>query len=461
MLIFTAILFTFFIIFQLFYIFIPLFTAKGNTELKKITEEKSISILVPAYNEENIILNCLQGILNVNYNNYEVIIINDGSNDSTFSLLNKTLNLEINNRKLTGCIKYEKIKEIYQSTLYPQIYVIDKFNGGKADSLNAGIDCATKDIVITLDADSILEPDSLNFMNNAFEDKLVLAAGGMVQISQGFYGNFLNPKPTFKANGLVRYQIIQYLTAFYLHKMTQSKFNSMTVISGAFGAFKRHALLEVNGYRKTVGEDMDITLRVQKLIKTKYEKHKLIFVPQAVCYTECPSTFKALWNQRIRWQKAFIDCIFIYKKAFFRELGFKTSIYLLVDSLALGTLNAFPTLIIPVMLVINNDNFIIVMALFTITFFLASYQSITAIMISRRYDLKYSRLDYFKMFIFLPIEIISYRFLGLLFVTVGTISFFKNKDSWNVSIRIGDNNQVYTGGIVLGENKSTVLEEVL
>ena len=250
----------------------------------------------------------------------------------------------------------------------------------------------------------------------------------------------------FNISGLIRYQVIQYLTDFYLHKTTQAKLRSITVIAGAFGAFRKHALFEVYGYRNTVGEDLDITLRMHALIKKKYKRYKLIFVPNAICYTECPSTFKDLLSQRIRWQKGFIDCLLHYKKSFFVNLGIPVSIYMLVDSLILGTLNAFPTMLVPLLIVINH-NYGITLFFLSITFLLALYRSITTMIISRRYGHKYSPKDYLKLTLFIPIEILTYRLLGLVFVTFGTILYAKNKEGWNSIERIGINNQSYVDGI--------------
>ncbi len=345
-----------------------------------------------------------------------------------------------------GKISHGHVLGCYQSNKYPNIYLIDKVNGGKADALNVGIEYASHDIVITLDADSILDPNSLNAMNIAFEEEKVLAAGGMVQISQGFNGSYRKPTPMFNVSGLIRYQIIQYLTDFYLHKTTQAKLNSITVIAGAFGAFRRFALFEVQGYRKTVGEDLDITLRMHSLIKKKYKKHKLIFVPNAICYTECPSTFKDLLSQRIRWQKGFIDCLLQFRKSFFVKLGTPVSLYILIDSLILGTLNAFPTMIVPLFIIIS-ENYGITLFFLSITFLLAFYRSITAIIISGRYEHKYSVKNYLKLMVFIPIEILTYRLLGLVFVTVGTVLYLKNKEGWNSVRRIGVNNQFYGEGV--------------
>ncbi|MFA9558161.1 glycosyltransferase [Evansella sp. AB-rgal1] len=443
----TLILFLIYIFFQLLYIFVPLFSIKDKKKREEVEKEKGISILVPAYNEEKVILNCLQGIVNINYKNYEAIFINDGSSDETLDLLKHHLQLEPTFRKLAAVkIPHEAIIDIYESKLFPKIFVIDKKNGGKADALNAGIEYARKELVITLDADSILEPHSLQVMNTEFEDKQVLAAGGMVQIGQGFKGNFLLPEPTFITSGIIRFQIVQYLTAFYLHKFTQMKAKSITVIAGAFGAFRKDILFEIDGFRKTVGEDMDITLRIQRLIKMKYRDCKLIFVPEAICYTECPATYRDLFNQRIRWQKAFMDCVVTYKSSFFTKLGFRLSIFFLIEAFLLGTLCAFPIVFIPIMLLMNSDHYMIVLGFLTATFVLGIYQSYTTMIVSNRLGLNYNKPDYLKIAIFIPIEVLTYRLLGLAFVISGTTMYFINKDKWNVATRVGTNNQTYNEG---------------
>lgn len=448
----TLVLFIIFIMFQILYIFVPLFSVKKSSAIIKSDKEKSMSILIPAFNEEKVILNCLQGIVNTKYKNYEAIFINDGSTDRTLPLLMHHLNLEPTHKRLpTLKISYEPINGVYQSKRYPNIFVIDKENGGKADALNAGIDYLKNELVVTLDADSILEPHSLEFMNHSFTDEKVLAAGGLVQIVQGTKGNYLKPEPTFLTSGIIKYQILQYLTDFYLHKYTQMKMKSITVISGAFGAFRKDILFEVGGFRKTVGEDMDITLRIQRLIKMKYKDCKLIYSQQAICYTECPATYKDLFNQRIRWQKAFIDCLITYKSSFFKTFGFRLSIFLLIDSLLLGMLCAFPIAFIPIMLIINSDQYMIVLGFLTVTFFLGNYQGLITLIVSRRLGLHYTKLDYLKISIFIPIQILTYRLLGVAFVIVGTVMYMKNKDKWNVAKRVGTNNQTYSQGVLVNE----------
>lgn len=432
----TMILFCLFILFHTLYIFIPLYSSR---EQKRVypTKEKGISILIPAFNETLVIENCLIGIFNVDYNDLEILFINDGSTDGTLETFHKHLMLVKTSKSKEGVLEYASVKDVYRSEKYPYIWVIDKENGGKADALNAGIDFAKNEIVITLDADSILEPNSLNEMNLTYTDDSVVAAGGLVNIVQGFKRSGQKLIPCFKLPGLIRYQVVQYLNAFYLHKTTQSRFGTITVIAGAFGAFRRSILIQAKGYRKTVGEDMDITLRIQELIGTVLKGKRIVFVPEAVCYTECPASFKNLYRQRIRWQKAFIDCVITYRKSFFRKMNFKVSTYLLVDSFLLGTLSAYPTLMVPIIVIATMSHLKLSLILLIMSIVLAIMQDIATLLVSKRFGHSYSLRDSVTLLFFLPIEVIFFRMTGLFFVTIGTILYFFDKDGWSRSERIG------------------------
>ncbi len=459
-LIITLIMYIIFFTFQSLYIFIPLLTVKGpRFSGKENTFEQGISVLIPAYNEESVLKNCIQAMLHVDYQKYEAFIINDGSSDNSMKLLNSLLQLKECKRTKANVLEHKAIRGVYQSKLYPTIFVIDKENGGKADSLNAGIEYASFENIITLDADSSLDVRSLSIINEAFTDKDVVAAGGMVHIGQAFHGDHTNPKPRFSINHLMKFQFMQYLANFYLYKITQTKFNALAIISGAFGVFKRSMLLEVKGYRITVGEDMDITMRIQRLIKTKYPDKKIIFIPEAVCYTEGPETFRDLFKQRIRWQKAFIDCIMIYGTSLFRKFGFGVSVFLLVDALMLGTLTAFPTLIIPFMILISGSGAVLALMLFLFSFSLGVFQSVVSLIITHRLGHTFKVQDRLRFCYFVPLEIVSYRFLGVIFNTFGTVAYFINKNSWNKVQRVGKQHQTYSEELTGSENVIPILQK--
>ena len=440
----TLVLYVIFFVFQVLYTLVPLFSVKGKRGIRKDELQDGISILIPAFNEAAIIKNCILAILNVEYKNYEAIIINDGSTDHTMELLTSILDLKMINRKKANLLPHRPIRGIYQSEKYPTIFIIDKENGGKADALNTGVEFSQHDTIITLDADSELDVMSLKYINSAFKDQAVIAAGGMVHIGQAFYGEHANPQPHFKMSNLLCYQCMQYLENFYLYKITQAKFKSLAIISGAFGVFRKEVLFKVGGYRITVGEDMDITMRVQRLIKTTYTDKKVLFIPEAVCFTEAPETLRDLFNQRIRWEKAFIDCIITYRSSLLTKFGRGIPLFLLVDGLMLGTLTAFPTIILPFIILITQEGTVLALMLFVFSFSLAIYQSMISLIIAYRFGYRFSTIkDKLHIALFIPFEIVTYRLLGVLFNTFGTISYFINKDSWNRVSRIGTLRHTY------------------
>lgn len=422
--------------FQLLYTIIPLLFSKVK-QLNGELCEKSISVLVPAYNEELTIKNCIEAMNLVNYRNYEVIIINDGSTDNTFQHLNELLNLKPVQRTGDGKLAYQAIKGIYGSTLHEHIYVIDKLNGGKADSLNAGIDCAQSDIVITLDADSMLEINSLKYVNQYFHDEDIIALGGTVKIVQGAEKQNGVIVEKFASKGLIKSQIINYIHGFYVRKLTQSVFNSIVVISGAFGAFYKDILVQVNGFRSTVGEDIDITLKIHEYIKANRLKKKLVYAPEAVCYTECPENLKNFNKQRIRWQKAFVDCILIYWSQLSQRFSLGVSLFFAIDGFVLGTLTAFTTIIYFINILLYGGSITHMLILFAIIILVNAAQMILSLYLCKKYGSSYTFRDYLYMFLFSQYEILTYRNLMLYLNIMGTIRYFDNDEGWGFVERKG------------------------
>ncbi|MEF7562362.1 MULTISPECIES: glycosyltransferase family 2 protein [Bacillus] len=425
-----------FVIMQSYYILQPLF--KEEKKQRGLIEKMhSFSVIVPAFNEEKVLESCIIGYCGLREQESELIIVNDGSTDHSITMLTELLCLTPSSRSFKKRLEHKEITAVYESKRFPNIFVIDKRNGGKSDALNAGINFSRNDIIVTLDADSILERNSLMEMNAEFQKKNVIACGGNVLIAQAFSGHVNHLKPTFKMKGVIKFQFLQYLTAFYLHKRAQASLGAMTVIAGAFGAFRRGLLFEVGGFRETIGEDMDITLKIQKLIKEKGCGLKISYVPSAVCYTECPETLGDMFKQRVRWQKGFIDCLIQYRNCFFRKLPFRFSIVFIFDQFMIGTLNAFPMLAIPAMVLLNQGQLLLVLLLGSGAVFLYIYQFFTTIFISHLHGVAFRKRDILRIIIFLPADIFFYRIMNLLFVAYGTLSFFYKSKSWNKLERSG------------------------
>lgn len=274
--------------------------------------EAPISLLVPAFNEQATIATSVRSLLQLSYHEYEIVVINDGSTDDTLDVLMREFALVPFPEAYRKQLDSKEIKTVYRSSRFNNLRVIDKENGGKADSLNAGINVSRYPLFCTVDADSILQHDSLQKVAQPFlENSLVVAAGGTIriangcQVQNGFIQSVELPKKL-----LPLLQIVEYLRAFLFGRMGWSPLNAMLIISGAFGLFKKEVVIEVGGYRTdTIGEDMELVVRIHKHYRLAKKRYRIVFVPDPICWTEAPEDLRTLRNQRIRWQRGLLESL--------------------------------------------------------------------------------------------------------------------------------------------------------
>lgn len=268
--------------------------------------EPPVSILVPAYNEALTINAAIRSLLQIRYSEFEVIVINDGSTDGTLEVLKKNFSLMPFPEAYRNRLPSKDIRTIYRSTSHRNLRVVDKVNGGKADSLNAGINAARYPLYCGVDADSMLHPESLRLLTRPFmEDPRTVACGGTVRLANGceVRGGVL-VKTGLPHNILALLQIVEYLRAFLFGRLGWSPMNALLIISGAFGLFHKESVVRVGGYRTdTVGEDMELVVRLHRLLRQEKRPYRISFVPDPVCWTEGPEDLRTLKNQRIRWQR--------------------------------------------------------------------------------------------------------------------------------------------------------------
>ena len=275
-----------------------------------------ISVLVPAYNEESTIVDNIKSLLALNYSAHEVIVINDGSKDDTFRKVVEAYNLTEINQPIRHLIKTKKVRGIYKNLDYPKLTLVDKENGGKADALNVGINVSKYPVFTSIDADSMLESDSLVRVIMPFiEDKLTVAVGGIVRIANG--SKIKDGKLEsigLPKNKLAMFQIIEYLRAFLTGRIGWSALDCLLIISGAFGAFKKDIVVQVGGYSSnTIGEDMELVVKMHKYLRKNKIKYKVKFIPDPVCWTQAPEKVKDLRGQRRRWQIGLMDSLLRHK----------------------------------------------------------------------------------------------------------------------------------------------------
>ncbi|MBD3808407.1 MAG: glycosyltransferase family 2 protein [Epsilonproteobacteria bacterium] len=276
-----------------------------------------VSILVPAYNEEQTIVSSVTALLRLHFPEYQVIVINDGSNDTTLQRLIEAFDLIPNNEdKFDFSIKHNPIKNIYKSNLYDNLLVADKENGGKADGLNCGINISKYPLFCCVDADSILEYDSILKTILTFnEDENVIAAGGMVGIINGsIVENSRVVERKIPKKLIEAFQVIEYNRGFLSGRTAWEQMNSLLIISGAFGIFKKEIVKKIGGYRHTIGEDFDLVVRMVKYCFDKQIQHSIRFVPDIACWTQAPSDYASLLKQRNRWHRGLMETLYHNRK---------------------------------------------------------------------------------------------------------------------------------------------------
>jgi cellulose synthase/poly-beta-1,6-N-acetylglucosamine synthase-like glycosyltransferase len=265
-----------------------------------------ISVIVPAYNESASIIMSVKALLQLEYPQFELIVVNDGSSDDTLQKLTDEFGMRLFPEAYRVRAPCAPVRGVYKSTRQGNLRVVDKENGGaKADAANAGVNIARYPLVCIVDADSILQPDALHRIARPFlEDSSTVAVGGTVRIANGctVRQGFLE-KVALPRNPLALFQVVEYLRAFLFGRMGWSPINGLLIISGAFGVFHKETMVEAGGYDPSaVGEDMELILRLHRLMKEKRRPYRITFVPDPVCWTDAPESLRDLRGQRVRWQ---------------------------------------------------------------------------------------------------------------------------------------------------------------
>ncbi|GAB2500839.1 glycosyltransferase family 2 protein [Algoriphagus taiwanensis] len=280
-----------------------------------------VSILAPAFNEGKTIVQNVQSLLSLHYGKFEVILINDGSKDDTLEKLISHFELEKTDYAYHPEIETMPVRGIYRSSnmSFRRLTVIDKVNGGKADALNTGINIARMDILACIDVDCILASDSISRMVRPFMEETnrkVIAVGGVIGIANncdvmdGTVTQYRVPNSL-----LGRFQVVEYLRAFLMGRMAWTRINGKLIISGAFGFFRTSLVRQVGGYfPKTVGEDMELVVRMRRYMEEAKVPYRVAFVPDPLCWTEVPESEDVLSRQRNRWMRGTIETLQLHQK---------------------------------------------------------------------------------------------------------------------------------------------------
>jgi len=272
------------------------------------TNSPGVSILVPAFNETQTVVDSVRALLRQNYHNFEVVVINDGSTDDTWDALHEAFELH---SQMIPDDSHSAIRSIYVSNIYP-LKIVDKVNGGKGDALNVGISVASLPLFCAIDADSVLEPDALLRAVQPFvEDETTLAVAGTVRVGndcQMRNGHVVTA--AVPNRWLPAIQSVEYLRAFLIARYGWSRLGALMIVSGAFGMFDRSRVMAAGGYATdTVGEDAELIVRLHRHERDAGRPAPIHFVPEPVCWTQVPDGLGDLSIQRRRWQRGALETI--------------------------------------------------------------------------------------------------------------------------------------------------------
>ncbi|GAA6754766.1 MAG: glycosyltransferase [Thermus sp.] len=300
--------------------------------LKDLLEREAylpVSILVPTYNEEKTIAASVRSFLALHYPEFEVIVVADGPKDRTLEVLKETFRLVEVDWVYRRLLPSKPVRAIYRSLSHPNLLVVDKENGGKADALNAGLNLARYPLFCAVDADSLLDAQALLRASRLFlEDERVLAVGGTIRPLNGavVQGGVVR-EMRLPRGFLERMQVIEYARAFFMGRAGWSAMNALLIISGAFGVFRREEVLRAGGYRTdTVGEDMELVVRLHRRAREEGRDYRILYTPDPICYTEVPADLATLRRQRNRWHRGLWEVLWTHRAMLFNprygRLGF-------------------------------------------------------------------------------------------------------------------------------------------
>ncbi|MGC4022332.1 MAG: glycosyltransferase [Cyclobacteriaceae bacterium] len=406
-----------------------------------------ISLIAPAYNEGLTIIDNVKSLLSIMYNNYEVIIINDGSKDDTLAKLIPAFDLVKVNFDVQSPIQAKPVRGVYKSKnrAFKKLVVVDKENGGKADALNVGLNLSKKDLVACIDVDCIIEPDALLKMVKPFlEQPEVIASGGVVRIANSCVveeGRLIEVK--LPEELLPRTQVLEYIRAFLLGRMAWSRLNGLLLISGAFGLFKRDIAIACGGYNhNTVGEDMELVVRMRRYMHENNLTYKVAYIPDPLCWTEAPASTKILSRQRNRWARGTFETLKIHRKLFLNPR------YGLMGMLSypfwfffeyLSPFIEFSGLVFFLFLVIIGQvNWLFFLSLTLAVYCFAFFMSMFALFAEETSFFKYTKKrDVLKMIGIALIEPLWFHPRVVWWSLKGNIDLIKGKKSWGEMTRQG------------------------
>ncbi len=398
-----------------------------------------ISIIVPAHNEEVTVVETVRSLLTLEYNLYEIIVVDDGSKDNTTGVLLDAFDLKRIRRPIQRKVPCNADEAVYESVGHKvRITLVRKKNGGKADALNMGINVAQYPYFICMDADSVLQYDSLQKISSpVLTDENVVAVGGAVRPCNGMsIKNGRVDKYRLPRNVLACMQVLEYDRSFLASRILFDSFNGSLIISGAFGLFKKSTVIDAGGYnRGTMGEDMELVVKLHEYCKINNIPYSIKYATDAICWSQVPERVRDLCKQRKRWHLGLFQTLHAHRDMLdfqtFGPLGYISYMYFLIFELISPFTELFGLFTIILSVLFDFLNFPYMVLFFTIYAVFGSVISLTAFFARiQTIDLKVRFTDVLKAVLLCMFETVVLHFI-LEFVRAGAFIGYKRKKlSW-------------------------------
>ena len=405
-----------------------------------------VTIVAPAYNEEYTIVASIKSLLSLRYPEFEIVVVNDGSKDDTIGVMKEAFQLYPVHSIFQRQIQTKPVRGIYKSRIEPRLVFVDKENGGKADALNCGVNIARYPLFCAIDADTLILPNALLKVAIPFmEDPIkTVASGGTIRVANGCKIRSGDIEEIgFPKNPVAAFQVVEYLRAFLFGRVGWNIFGGTLIISGAFGLFSRKTTIEVGGYKHdTVGEDMELVVRMHRYLREKKRPYRIVFVWDAACYTEVPEDLGVLGRQRNRWQRGLIDTIIRHRPMLLNPkygvIGMVAYPFFAIFEMFGPIVELTGLVFVVFSYILGLTDVTFLMLYVNVAVLLGIMLSIAAILLEELSFSAYPRWrDIFKMCLYAFAENFGYRHLTLVWRVKGYYSYLRGSQQWGAMTRKG------------------------
>ncbi len=406
---------------------------------------KPMTLICPAHNEEAGVVPSVNSLISLRYPEFQVVVVNDGSKDATLERLIAAFKLRPSHRVLRELLPTAEVRGIYESAYVPNLVVVDKANGGKADALNCGVNLARYPLVCCMDGDSLLENDSLLRIARPFMDRPnLVASGGVIRPLNGCRVTPMGIRGIFLPNSwLARFQIVEYLRAFLFGRVGLASLDTMFIVSGAFGVFRKDLVVQVGGFETaTIGEDFELIVRLHRRLRELKQPYHITLVPDPVCWTEVPEDLGVLGRQRNRWQRGLLETLWKHRKLWFNpkygRVGLFSMPYFIFFEALAPIIESLGYVVFALSLWSHSINSRFAILFICVALLLGVLNSVVSVLLQEISGHRYQGLRAWGLLLFTALlENFGYRQLTVWWRLRGTLDWIRGKEGWGHMKRKG------------------------